>query len=142
MKSAALTFAAKLRHCRTRIKEWCAAEFYSVRGEKLRLMREIRDIDREEEQGDLNPEFFSKREDLKSKLSTVLKDEESLRRTRAKQHWLREGDGNTKFFHTIANGRRRANGISMIEEDGQVLRTDEDKKHCFFRKIQEAIHTR
>ncbi|OAY83381.1 hypothetical protein ACMD2_21719 [Ananas comosus] len=37
-KSAVLSFTAKLRHCRIRIKEWCTNEFYSVRGVKNQLM--------------------------------------------------------------------------------------------------------
>lgn len=80
-----------------------------------------------------------KREELKEKLSRVLKDEESLWRTRAKQHWLREGDGNAKFFHSIANGRRRANMIDSIDEDGVVYRSEEDKKNYFYLKFKELF---
>lgn len=49
-KSVVLTFAKKLRHCRTRIKKWCANEIYSIRGLKSRLMGEIQKIDNLEEQ--------------------------------------------------------------------------------------------
>nr|CAD1840681.1 unnamed protein product [Ananas comosus var. bracteatus] len=48
-KSVILTFTAKLRHCRIRIKEWCANEFYSIRGAKNHLMEEIQRIDKAEE---------------------------------------------------------------------------------------------
>lgn len=59
--------------------------------------------------------------------------------TRAKQHWLREGDGNTKFFHSTANGRRNANGIGTIEEYGVVFQTDGEKKNYFFRKFMQLF---
>lgn len=85
-KSAVLTFTAKLRHCRQRIKEWCASEFYSIRRLKNFLMDEIQSIDKAEELGDLTLDLQSKRAELKKKLSGVLNDEASVWRTRAKQH--------------------------------------------------------
>lgn len=36
----------------------------------------------------------------------VLENDEALWKTRAKQRWLREGDGNTKVFHVVANVRK------------------------------------
>nr|CAD1841275.1 unnamed protein product [Ananas comosus var. bracteatus] len=113
-----------------RIKEWCTTEFYNIRDGKSKLMGKILKIDKEEEQCDFIREDLMKIE-LKEKLSRVLQDEESLWRTRAKQHCSREGDENTKFFHTTANGKRKANGIGPIDEYGAVHRAEEDKKNYF-----------
>ena len=33
--------------------------------------------------------------------------------------WLKEGDKNTKFFHCMANGRRRMNYLGNILIDGK-----------------------
>lgn len=52
--SAVLTFTSKLRHCRNRIKKWCAKEFYSIREVKNKLMEGIQDIDKEEEMSQLS----------------------------------------------------------------------------------------
>ncbi|XP_020112154.1 uncharacterized protein LOC109726772 [Ananas comosus] len=73
-----------------------------------------------------------KREALKDKLRGVFNDETSVWRTRAKQHWLREGDGNTKFFHSVANSRRRANRIDLVVENGVEYHSLEDKKKHFY----------
>jgi hypothetical protein len=35
--------------------------------------------------------------------------------------WLKEGDANTKFFHSILACRRRGNAISSIQVDGVTL---------------------
>lgn len=138
-KSAILTFVEKLRHCRTRIKEWCANEFYSIRGLRSKLMGEIQEINIFEEQLELTQDLYLKMEELKEKLRRVLNDETALWRTRAKQHWLQEGDGNTKFFHSIANGRKRANGIGTINDDGGVFQTDDEKKNYFYLKFKELL---
>lgn len=73
---------AKLRNCRTWIKEWCTNEFYSIKGHKSKLMDEIKEIDFEEEKGVLNTDTAKRREELKANLLGVLK--EALWRTRAK----------------------------------------------------------
>ena len=39
---------------------------------------------------------------------------------------IKEGDNNTKFFHKVANSRRRYNQISMLEVDG-VIYEDESE---------------
>lgn len=35
--------------------------------------------------------------------------------------WLREGDKNTKFFHRVANARRREKTISRLEVEGEGI---------------------
>ena len=37
---------------------------------------------------------------------------------------IKEGDNNTKFFHKVANSRRRYNHISMLEVDGVMYEDD------------------
>lgn len=138
-KSAVPTFTAKLRHCRRRIKVLCMIEFYSIREEKKRLMAEIQEIDKREEQQDISQDLMEKRVLLKHKLGRVLNDEKTLWSTRAEQQWLREGDGNTKFFHSIANGRRRTNWIDSIEDHGVTYRSEESKKSYFYHEFKELF---
>ncbi len=51
----ALSFAAKLRHCRKRIKEWCANNFYNTKHSKRVTAEEIRKLDLLEERHGLTP---------------------------------------------------------------------------------------
>ncbi len=138
-KSGVLDFTAKLRHCRTMIKRWCASHFYSIRGEKNRIATEINELDRLEERQALTSEKFEYRQVLKDRLTKVLTDEEILWKTRAKQRWLKEGDGNTKFFHAYANGRKRSNQIGVVKEDGRVFSKEADKKQYFARWFKDLF---
>ena len=43
-----------------------------------------------------------------------------VRRQRAKQHWMEDGDRNTKLFHRVATMRRRFNAIEKIVVEGEL----------------------
>nr|CAD1827591.1 unnamed protein product [Ananas comosus var. bracteatus] len=53
---------------------------------------------------------------LKAQLQRIIADDELLWKTQARQHWLQEGDCNTKIFHASANGRWRENAIVAVED--------------------------
>ncbi|KAJ9556757.1 hypothetical protein OSB04_011371 [Centaurea solstitialis] len=56
-------------------------------------------------------------EEERLRILAILLKEEDHWRQRAKAHWLKEGDRNTKFFHAFANGRRKVNRIDKLKND-------------------------
>lgn len=46
----------------------------------------------------------------------LLEKQEVYWKQRAKQHWLREGDKNTRFFHRFASTRRQNNKLDRIKD--------------------------
>lgn len=61
---------------------------------------------------------------LNDKLTSLLVQEDSFWRRRAKQFWMRDGDQNTRFFHTSATQRKKKNYISKLLDDNNVEVTD------------------
>jgi hypothetical protein len=55
------------------------------------------------------------------KLRRLVREEEIKWMQRAKEIQLRDGDGNSKFFHQKANGRRRKNLIVRLNQDERVI---------------------
>jgi hypothetical protein len=51
------------------------------------------------------------RVNITGELMKILEEEELYWYKRAHEKWLYEGDGNTEFFHRVANGRKRKNTI-------------------------------
>jgi hypothetical protein len=47
-------------------------------------------------------------------------------RQRAKKHWYKDGDKNTKFFQASANARKKAKCIPSLEDDNNVKVTNID----------------
>lgn len=64
---------------------------------------------------------------LMVELESLLSYEETFWKQKSKHKWLKEGDGNTKIFHRIVNGRKRKNSITKLLIDGYELIEFEDK---------------
>ncbi|KAJ1409361.1 hypothetical protein SESBI_22874 [Sesbania bispinosa] len=58
---------------------------------------------------------------LHDKMNCLIMQEEAFWKQRAKVFWLREGNGNTRFFHAMANARKKRNVITAL--------TDEDDRN-------------
>ena len=51
---------------------------------------------------------------------------------------IKEGDNNTKFFHKVANSRKRYNYLNMLEVDGVIYEEDlevADQVVHFYKKL-------
>ncbi|XP_057770618.1 uncharacterized protein LOC130990395 [Salvia miltiorrhiza] len=57
---------------------------------------------------------ISKMSQVRKELAEVLLREEAHLRQRAKQHWLKDGDSNTRFFHAMASSRKKKNSIAQL----------------------------
>ena len=77
-------------------------------------------------------------------INTLLDDEEIYWGQRAKAHWLKEGDRNTKFFHAQASERRKQNTIVGIWDEHGRWCDDEDSiaqaALSFFDSIYSSSH--
>ncbi|GKD22197.1 hypothetical protein Tco_1223900, partial [Tanacetum coccineum] len=63
----------------------------------------------------------------------AVKDEEKFLFQQAKVEWLKDGDGNSKFFHVILKSRANKNIVASIcNEKYERLVNDEEFKHAMF----------
>lgn len=77
-----------------------------------------------EEDGSLPQDLIDKRNELLAKMEVNLHCKDIHWSQKAKCKWLNEGDGNTKYFHKVANGRNRKSLIKSlsIEDEGWRIR--------------------
>ncbi|OMO86337.1 reverse transcriptase [Corchorus capsularis] len=65
--------------------------------------------------------------------------EEIMWRQRSKVSWLREGDRNSRFFHSVVNTRKAKNNIASIQDDGgnwhSEIKTVEKVVVDYFKQI-------
>jgi hypothetical protein len=55
--------------------------------------------------------------EFRRKLSQLMQQDDTYWRQRAKNHWYKDGDKNTKFFHASATARKKANRILSLKDD-------------------------
>jgi hypothetical protein len=101
------------------------------------LLCKIKDIDSIADTVGLSANHWKIRYDLEHQLEEVLVWEEAYWSQRAHIQWLNEGDSNTAFFHSFANGRRRKCAIfSLMGDDGEVFEGAQlhDHIYSFYKK--------
>ena len=62
----------------------------------------------------------------RSEVENLLSLEEISWRQKSRMLWIKEGDNNTKFFHKMANSRKRFNHLSFLEVD-EVIYEEESE---------------
>jgi hypothetical protein len=64
---------------------------------------------------------------LQDEVNDLLQVDEFMKwKQRTKEHWLKHGDRNSKYFHACVNQRRRSNRISSVNTmDGSLCTTEE-----------------
>ena len=89
-------------------------------------------------------EFLAtKEQDLQKKLDERYKQEEILWRQKSRIRWLKEGERNTKFFHSSTVQRRMQNHINHItNQQGEQVEQHEDIEQVLlehFKGIQQEL---
>ncbi|KAK4540324.1 hypothetical protein RGQ29_031849 [Quercus rubra] len=62
----------------------------------------------------------------RAEVENLLSLEEISWRQKSRMLWIKEGDNNTKFFHKMANSRRRFNHLCFLEVDGEIYEEESE----------------
>ena len=113
--------AKKLSALKTNLKEWSRDVFGHLEFKMAKLMEKVKSLAEKVQQQTLSWDDRVERLEVKKELSLVRGSLDIYWRQRAKQHLLVDGDRNTKFFHQVANRRRKFNTIHKIKVDGECF---------------------
>jgi hypothetical protein len=122
-----------MQTCRGMIKKWVRKntkkhrDAYSVQDTPKKKKKKEEEIQSLPKTPNLEEEKA-----LKSKLHSLLEQEDLKWRQRVKVEWLPNGDRNTKFFHACANQRMRINNIgNILDVNGISCTRPEDVERAF-----------
>jgi hypothetical protein len=107
-------------------KGWGANFQSQLKREKQTLLDIIKSIDEEAEIRVLDAEQWQIRYDLEAELENMFRLEELQLKRHGGIKWTLKGDSNNKFFHGVANGRRRKSSIFCLEEEGVEIRDQKE----------------
>ena len=93
---------------------------------RKKLTAEIDELDKKSELNGLSLGDFNHLQQCRNDLNKILKEEEIKWLQISKEKELLEGDSNTKYYHSKANGRRRKNRIVSLHQDEGVIEGQEN----------------
>ncbi|XP_026459582.1 uncharacterized protein LOC113360270 [Papaver somniferum] len=108
----------KLQNLKYFIKNWSKITFGNVKKTEEELTKKIKVLNIVEESAVLSTSQREERAVLLKKLNDVKITRARMAYQRAKVKSFKDGDKNTRYFHTIANGKRRRNCITKLEING------------------------
>lgn len=88
-----------------------------------------------------DPDSVAALQHLKNTLSNLLLQEEMHWKQRAKEFWLKDGDLNTRFFHSSATARKAQNKIKMLSDAEGHQFTDQDNLCRIAKDYFEQIYS-
>ena len=118
--------AKKLKALKADIIQWNRSEFGNVERQKKELLEALKLLDVKERDKGLSEMELGERAVLRSQIQNLLSLEEVSWKQKSRMFCIKEGDNNTKFFHKVANSRRRYNHISMLEVNGVVYEDESE----------------
>ena len=113
----------KVDQCGKALTRWSKQAFGNVKREIERKRKELSKAEKRAiSGGDSGP-----MKTLQEKINLLLDKEATMWRQRAKILWLKDGDKNTKFFHSKASQRRRRNYIIRLHDAGSNWCTNQQQ---------------
>jgi 3-deoxy-D-arabino-heptulosonate 7-phosphate (DAHP) synthase class II len=69
---------------------------------------------------------------LKMRILGIAAIEKSRAKQKSRLTWIRKGDANTKYFHLMANIRKKKNFIHALQSENGVVVTQRDKHEVIY----------
>ncbi|XP_019180182.1 PREDICTED: uncharacterized protein LOC109175373 [Ipomoea nil] len=99
-----------LQLCKDRLQAWGGDRFHMF-GKQLKLLQaKLMKL-----KGGRGPAVLAEYNTISAQLSRLEAQEDVYWRQRAKQHWLRGADANTKFYHRYVSSRKRKNFLNKLK---------------------------
>ncbi|XP_031091035.1 uncharacterized protein LOC115996030 [Ipomoea triloba] len=93
------------------------------------------------ERGLHDPASLAEFKRIEDQLPRLEAQEDTFWRQRAKQHWLRGADANTKFYHRYASARKKKNTLSKLKNDEGVWVEGDAMQSVILNYFNDIFHS-
>ncbi|XP_058752306.1 uncharacterized protein LOC131625459 [Vicia villosa] len=128
--SSAFILKEKLRRLRDSLRGWNNRVFKRLDlhlEEEVKLLNELKS-DGMSINSQLSQEVNARRKKSQDNIWRLLQHKEIMIKQKARLKWIKEGDNNTKYFHSVLKTRTRKNTIVSIQSDQGRLEGVEEVK--------------
>jgi hypothetical protein len=120
----------KIRALRKHLGGWARHVAGILKSEKLRLTTLIDDLEALAETRLLSTQEIELKSQYNAQMASMLREEELKWYQRSKVQFILEGDSNTRYFHSVANGRHRKKLIhSLVQDEGTFVGHEQLKSY-------------
>ncbi|CAJ2669290.1 unnamed protein product [Trifolium pratense] len=122
----------KLKWIKTALKDWHISHTQNLpsRIESLKERMAVLDVKGGEE--DLSESELAELHGVSLDIHSLSRLNTSICWQQSRSRWLKEGDANTKYFHSILASRRRGNAISTLQVDSTIVEGVSPIRHAVF----------
>jgi hypothetical protein len=111
----------KLKLIKVALKEWHLTHTHNLSGKIASLKERQAAIDGKGEEEDLTEEEVVELRGISIDIHSLSRLNTSICWQQSRLNWLREGDANSKYFHSILGCQRRRNSLVSITVNGSVV---------------------
>jgi hypothetical protein len=103
------------------LKEWHAVHVQNIPGKIDALKIRLSELDEKGEDGGLLEDEIEELRGITHDIHLLSRVSTSISWQQSRMHWLKDGDANSKYFHTIISSRRRRNAIVSLMVNGELV---------------------
>ncbi|PNX70836.1 cysteine-rich receptor-like protein kinase, partial [Trifolium pratense] len=103
------------------LKEWHKTHVRNLPSRIDSLKDRVSVLDQKGEEEDLSVDEIAELHEATKDIFSLSRLHTSISWQQSRSLWLKEGDANSKYFHSVLAGRRRRNAISVIQVGGNTL---------------------
>ncbi|CAJ2643991.1 unnamed protein product [Trifolium pratense] len=111
----------KLKMIKVALRDWHLAHAQNIPSRIDSLKFRLSALDEKGEEDDLSEAELAEFHGVLYDIHSLSKLHASISWQQSRSLWLKEGDANSKYFHSVLASRRRRNTISVIQVDGVTL---------------------
>ncbi|CAJ2637040.1 unnamed protein product [Trifolium pratense] len=111
----------KLKMIKVALKDWHKTHAQNLPSRIDNLKIRLSALDEKGGEDDLSEEEFVELHGVSNEIHSLSRLHASISWQQSRSLWLKEGDANSKYFHSVLASRRRRNSLAVIQVDGVTV---------------------
>jgi hypothetical protein len=111
----------KLKLIKSALKDWHSVHTQNIPGRIHSLKGKLSVLDDKGQDGELTTDEQEEMRGITNDIHSLSRVHTSISWQQSRLHWLKDGDANSKYFHSVLSGRRRRNSIISLLVNGNLV---------------------